>query len=177
MNDRVLVAYGSKHGSTAATAGSVAEMLRERGVEADISEAAAVRTLDCYGAVVVAGSIYAGRWHADTRQFVKRFAQDLCARRTAIFAMGPKTSEPEDLASARDQLDVTLQRLPDIGADPIAIFGGVIDPARLHFPFNRMRATDARDWNQIEAFADQLAERLTPSGARHGRGPQDATPD
>ena len=159
MSERVLIAYGSKHGSTAATADSIGGMLRERGLEVDLSEAAAVKTLGDYGAVIVAGSIYAGRWHPDARRFVKRFAGELRTRRVAIFAMGPKSSEPEELASTREQLDLVLKRLPDVGADPIAIFGGVIDPAKLHFPFNRLPATDARDWEAIEAFADQFAER------------------
>src|SRR3954454_958529 len=169
MNERVLIAYGSKHGSTAATAESVAGMLREDGAEADICEAAAVKTLDGYDAVVVAGSIYAGRWHADACKFVKRFEGDLRVRPTAIFAMGPKTSDPEDLASARAQLDGALKRLPDVAADPIAVFGGVIDPAKLHFPFNRMPATDARDWTQIAAFADAFAAALDGSGSHSTR--------
>jgi menaquinone-dependent protoporphyrinogen oxidase len=162
MSERVLIAYGSKHGSTAETADHVAGMMRERGLEADISEAAAIRTLDGYEAVIVAGSIYTGRWHPDSRAFIKRYADELRGRRVAIFAMGPKTSEPGDLAAARKQLDSALERLPDVGADPIAIFGGVIDPAKLHFPFSRMPASDARDWAAIEHFADQFAARLTP---------------
>jgi hypothetical protein len=49
----------------------------------------------------------------------------------------------------------------------------VIDPAKLHFPFNRMPATDARDWEAIEAFADQSAARLAlavGSGDSQGAG-------
>jgi len=157
MSERVLIAYGSKHGSTAETADAIAGMLRERGLEADISEAARVTTLDGYDAVIVGGSIYTGRWHADARRFVKRFAPELRERRVAIFAMGPKSSDPDDLASARGQLNLALKHLPDVDANPIAIFGGVIDPAKLHFPFNRIPPTDARDWEAVEAFAVQVS--------------------
>src|SRR3954454_21340212 len=173
MTEKVLIAYGSKHGSTAATADAVAGMLRERGLEVDLSEAGAVTTLADYGAVVVGGSIYTGRWHADARTFIKRFGDDLHDVPIGIFAMGPKTSESDDLTSARQQLDLALKRLPDLSADPIAIFGGVIDPAKLHFPFNRLPRTDARDWEAIEAFADQFAARLSvapDSGVTHGAG-------
>lgn len=176
MSERVLIAYGSRHGSTADTANAIAGMLRERGLEVDISESGHVITLDDYTAVIVAGALYTGRWHADTRQFVKRFADTLRTMPLAMFAMGPKTSEPEDLASAREQLDLALKRLPDVGADPIAIFGGVIDPAKLHFPFSRLPASDARDWDAITAFADQFAERLG-GGRQDRRDPQDATGD
>lgn len=156
MTERVLIAYGSKHGSTAETADAIAGMVRERGLEVDVSEAARVPTLDGYDRVVVAGSIYMGRWHPDARDFIKRFADQLSEMPVAFFAMGPKSSEPDDLAEARKQLDVNLRKLPDVGAEPIAIFGGVIDPAKLHFPFNRMPATDARDWDQIAAFAEAV---------------------
>jgi menaquinone-dependent protoporphyrinogen oxidase len=160
MSQRVLIAYGSKHGSTAETAERIGEMLRERGLEADISEAARITTLDRYDAVIVAGSLYTGRWHSDSRRFIQLFASKLSELPVAIFAMGPGTSEPDDIASARRQLDGALKRLPDVGADPVAIFGGVIDPAQLHFPFNRLPATDGRDWAAIEGFADQFAARV-----------------
>lgn len=165
MSERVLIAYGSKHGSTAETADAIGGMLRERGLEVDVSEAARVMSLDGYDRVVVAGSIYMGRWHPDARDFIKRFHDGLAEMPVAIFAMGPKSSEPDDLAEARKQLDVTLRKLPDVGAEPIAIFGGVIDPAKLRFPFSRMPATDARDWDAIEAFASAVY-----SGSTQGAG-------
>lgn len=156
MSERVLIAYGSKHGSTAETADAIGGMLREHGLEVDISEAARVKSLEGFDRVVLGGSIYMGRWHPDARGFVKRFADELSIIPVAIFAMGPQTSEPDDLAAAREELDANLRKLPDVGADPIAIFGGVINPAKLHFPFSRMPATDARDWQEIKAFADAV---------------------
>src|SRR5436190_23036122 len=101
MSERVLIAYGSKHGSTAETADRVAEMLREHGFEVDTTEASNVGDLGGYTSVIVAGSLYTGRWNSDARHFIKRFAPQLREMGTAIFAMGPKTSEPDDLASAR----------------------------------------------------------------------------
>ena len=40
----------------------------------------------------------------------------------------------------------------------VAIFGGVIDPAKPDFPFNRIAAADARDWDAIRSWADSLSE-------------------
>jgi menaquinone-dependent protoporphyrinogen oxidase len=165
MGERVLITYGSKHGSTAETADAIAGMLRRHGLEVDVSEAARVQSLEGYDRVVLGGSIYMGRWHPDARDFMNRFGDELSIIPVAIFAMGPKTSEPDDLAAAREQLDANLRKLPDVGADPIAIFGGVINPAKLHFPFSRMPATDARDWQQIEEFADAVY-----SGSAQGAG-------
>jgi hypothetical protein len=39
-------------------------------------------------------------------------------------------------------------------------FGGVVDPARLRFPFNRLSAADTRDWDAIESWEAELARRL-----------------
>jgi menaquinone-dependent protoporphyrinogen oxidase len=165
MGERVLIAYGSKHGSTAETAEAIGDMLREAGVEVDVRPAAQIESLDGYGGVVLGGSVYTGRWHPDARHFVKRFGSELRERPVAIFAMGPKTSAPEELAETREQLDLTLKRLPDVGTPQIGIFGGVIDPTKLHFPFNRLPASDARDWKAIRAFASRFAERLTATRA------------
>lgn len=165
MAGRALIAYGSKHGSTAETAEALARLIRERGPEVEVVEAASLRSLEGYDAVVVGGSIYAGRWHPHVKDFIQRFEPELRVRPVAYFAMGPKTSQPDDLRSAREQLALTLKKLPDVGADPIAIFGGVIQPTKLRFPFSRMPASDGRDWDAIAAFADQVAARVpTPVG-------------
>lgn len=162
MSERILIAYGSKHGSTRETAERIGEMIRERGLEVDVAEAGTVTSLASYGAVVVGGSVYAGRWHPHAKGFIRQFASELQLRPVAIFAMGPKTDEPEELAATREQLDLTLKKLPDVGARPIAIFGGVIAPERLAFPFSRLPASDARDWEAIETFAARVAELSVP---------------
>ena len=37
-----------------------------------------------------------------------------------------------------------------------------MDPAKLRFPFNRMQASDARDWEAIRSWADEIAARFEP---------------
>jgi flavodoxin len=48
--------------------------------------------------------------------------------------------------------------------DAASFFGGVIDPAKLRFPFNRMPASDARDWEAIGAWADEVASLVARTG-------------
>jgi menaquinone-dependent protoporphyrinogen oxidase len=74
--------------------------------------------------------------------------------------MGPLTMEEADVAGSRKQLDHALAKTPDVELVSVAIFGGVVDPGKLHFPFNHMPASDARDWEAIRAWADELAESL-----------------
>jgi menaquinone-dependent protoporphyrinogen oxidase len=157
MPHTILVAYASKHGSTQETAEAISEILHAEGLWVETQEAAAVTSLFGYDGVVLGGSLYAGRWHPDARAFLKRYGTHLESVPLAIFAMGPKSSSEDDLAGARKQLDHNLKKFPGLHPVSIAIFGGVIDPEKLHFPFNRLPATDARDWDSVRRWADEVA--------------------
>jgi menaquinone-dependent protoporphyrinogen oxidase len=154
MRPSILVAYASKKGSTAEVATFVGKRLRERGLVADVRRAAEVEDLAFYDGVVLGGSLYLGRWHDDARTFLSRFGTALASRPLAVFALGPKTASEDDLAGSRAQLERALG-----GVEPttVAVFGGVIDPAKLRFPFNRMPASDARDWTAIAAWVEEVA--------------------
>jgi len=158
MRPSILVAHASKRGSTTEVATFVAERLRERELVVDVRPAAEVEDLAFYDGVVLGGSLYFGRWHEDAARFLKRFREALADRPLAVFALGPKTASPHDLAESRAQLDRALA-----GVEPttVAVFGGVIDPAKLRFPFSRMLASDARDWAAIAAWADEVASVIT----------------
>jgi menaquinone-dependent protoporphyrinogen oxidase len=153
----LLVAYGSKHGSTQEVAEAVAERLRAGGQAVDLRRAADVDDLTPYGGVVLGGSLYVGRWHEDARRFLSRYREDLSALPLAVFALGPKTAEQKDLADARHQLDKALSKTPELEPSSVAVFGGVIDPSKLRFPLNRLPASDARDWDAIDAWVDEIA--------------------
>jgi menaquinone-dependent protoporphyrinogen oxidase len=166
LTNRALVAYASKHGSTREVAERVASVMRSAGLAVDVMPAAAVGLLRGYDAVVLGGALYAGRLHKDARKFLSRHEDRLSVRPFAMFALGPKTLDPSEVASSRTQLDRALKAVPHVEPVSVAIFGGVIDPAALHFPFNRMPASDARDWDAIEAWASELAALATPTLAR-----------
>lgn len=153
---RTLVAYASKNGSTEEVARSIAGFLREAGHHVDVRDAAAVTDVDAYDAVFLGGSLYLGRWHAAARAFLRRHHAALEERALAVFALGPLTLDEDQVAGSRKQLDKALTRL---GVYPnfVTIFGGVVDPGKLHFPFNRMPQTDARDWSGIEAWTNEVA--------------------
>ncbi|HEX2410344.1 MAG TPA: flavodoxin domain-containing protein [Solirubrobacteraceae bacterium] len=158
MSPPVLVAYATKKESTHEVADAVAARLRELGQEVDVRPAAEVGTLSPYGAVVVGGALYAGRWHRDARRFLATHREQLARRPVAVFAMGPLKLEPAEVEGARNQLDRALAKEHELTPASVTIFGGVIDPAKLHFPFDRMPAGDARDWDAIRSWADSLAE-------------------
>jgi menaquinone-dependent protoporphyrinogen oxidase len=160
MSDPVLVAYATKKGSTHEVAEAVADVLRERGLDVEVRAAGEVHDLTRYGAVVIGGALYMGRWHRAAARLLSRHRKELATRPLAVFAMGPLHAEQAEFDSARGQLDASLERVPELEPVAIAVFGGVVDPSKLHFPFNRMPASDIRDPAEIRAWAMDVAAAL-----------------
>jgi menaquinone-dependent protoporphyrinogen oxidase len=156
MSQKLLVAYATKKGSVAEVAEFIADTLRDRGHRVDVQPAREVKSVHGYDQVVLGGALYMGRWHADAKRFLTVHHEALGALPVAIFAMGPLTTEDKDVTAARGQLDRALHAQPDVTPVSVAIFGGVVDPAKLHFPFNHMPATDARDWDAIRDWALEI---------------------
>ena len=159
----ILVAYGTKKGSTQEVAEAIAATLTEQGHRVDVRAADEVRALDAYSGVVLGGALYTGRWHGGARDFLKRHFEALQDMPLAVYAMGPKTLEEADVAGSRAQLDAALAKMPTVTPAFVAIFGGVVDPTKLRFPFNRLPAGDARDWDAIRQFAEQAGSLFANS--------------
>jgi menaquinone-dependent protoporphyrinogen oxidase len=151
-----LVLYASRHGSTEEVARWIGSHLRDAGHDVDVRDAAVAPDVEPYDAVIIGGSLYMGRWHADARAFLRRHRAALDERGLAVFALGPLTLEGDQATDSRKQLGNALRHL---GVHPqfVTVFGGVVDPKKLHFPFNRMPATDARDSSEIAAWAGEVA--------------------
>jgi menaquinone-dependent protoporphyrinogen oxidase len=160
LKTRVLVAHASRHGSTREVAEAVAATLRARGLAVQVMPAGEVGHLRRCDAVVLGGALYTGRLHKDARRFLARYRKALAARPLAVFALGPRTLEATDVAASQAQLDRALG-VVGLAPDTVAIFGRVVQPDQLRFPFSRMPASDARDWPAIEAWATELAARFT----------------
>jgi menaquinone-dependent protoporphyrinogen oxidase len=161
MKGPILVAYASRYGSTQEVAETIGATLRGRGLRVDVRPAAEVKDLGEYGGVVLGGGIYMGRWHREARAFVKHFAGQLAGLPVALFALGPVNDKPEHVAGAEKQFRTAVDKLP---VEPFAthLFGGVVDPQKLRFPFNHMPAADLRDWAEVRAWAGELAGSVEP---------------
>ena len=153
-----LVAYATKHGSTREVADAIGERLRERGFGVDVMEARATPAdLSGYDLVVLGGALYIGRLHHDAVAFLKQHRTELASKPLAVFGMGPGKDAKPAFDAARVQLEQSLEGAAVTPA-LTAVFGGVVQPKRLRFPFSWMPASDARDWAAIESFANQAAE-------------------
>ena len=162
MAGPILVAYGSRYGATREVAEAIVKTLRGHHVAAEAKVAAEVNELSRYGGVVLGGGIYMGRWHKDARGFVKRFAEELAELPVALFALGPVDEDAGHWVSAEQQFHAALAKLPVEPFDT-RLFGGAVDPGKLHFPFNHMPAADVRDWDAVREWAKELAARFEPA--------------
>jgi len=168
MTKRILVAYATKSGSTREVAEAVAATLGADGADVDCIPARAVETVDPYDSVVLGGGLYTGRLHKEAQRFLHDHRAELARLPFAVFAMGPDELTEEKVAQSRRQLDHALAKVPEVRPVAITIFGGVVNPEKLRFPFNRMPACDARDWHAIDAWAEEVAGAFagTPTAAR-----------
>jgi len=180
---RVLIAFGSKRGGTEGLAGMIGSELAAAGMETAVQPARAVRSLDGFDAVVIAGALYASRWHGDARRFTRRHAKTLRALPVWLVSSGPL----DDSALGGDIPPVkhVASAMSKIGARGQVTFGGRLEADAKGFPASAIARTKAGDWRDpthVRSWASAVAEDLahladtagtqpTPSGAV-GRLPQ-----
>ena len=158
---KVLVTYGSKRAGTAGLAEMLGVDLRAHGFAVDVVDAAAMPLVDDYDAVVVGGALYAGRWHADARKFVKRNARELRRRPVFLFSSGPldDSATTEDLEPTR-QVRKLMAR---VGAEDHKTFGGRLEADAEGFAAHAMAKEHAGDWRdatEVNHWAAYVAARL-----------------
>ena len=167
---QILVAYGTRYGSTREVAEAVAATLREQGIDTDVKQAREVRSLDGYDAVVLGTPLYLGALHKDVRALLEKSRAALERSPLALFALGPIKAD-DGLDGSRAQLIGALAKLPAPTPVSTAVFVGAYDPALLGFrdkmltalpasPLHGEGAHDDRDWDAIRGWAREVATSL-----------------
>lgn len=171
---KVLVAYASKRGSTAEIAEAVAAELRGSGLVADCVDSGEVKELDGYGAVVLGSAVYAKRWRGDARHFLRHHGKELAALPFWAFSSGPVGDPAEDNDKTDEWAEPrrTIKKVEELGARGHVVFGGRV-PAEPDGMIERAMAKnipaefqDRRDWDEIRAWARQVAGELGAAGSR-----------
>lgn len=161
----VLVAYGSKRGGTQDLAEQIGAELRALGDDVRVEPARAVKGLGEVDAVVVAGAVYAGRWHKDARRFVRRHEQELAARPVWLVASGPLDATADD--GALPPVQHVREAMERVHARGQVTFGGRLEPDAQGFPASAMAKTQAGDWRNPERVRAWVA---TVHGDLAGQG-------
>lgn len=163
----VLVAYASRHGSTAGIAERIAARIGAHGAVTAVRRVDTVEGIDGFDAVVLGAPVYDQSWPPEAREFVSSHGA-ACGRiplwlfSVGSFAdtgrpLGPLThKEPRDI-------DATLEILRP---REYRVFRGVIHKhqwpfwSRLLFHLFGGRFGDHRDWTEIEAWGDEIGAAL-----------------
>lgn len=158
---RVLVTWGSKMGGTAGIGRMIAEALEDQGHDVRAMPAGEVTGLDTFEAVIIGGALYANRWPANVRRFVKRNVAQLRRVPVWFFSSGPldDSAEKTDIP-APTAIAVLAER---VGAKGHVTFGGRLEPNAKGFPAAAMAKEVSGDWRnpeRIRAWATDLSSEL-----------------
>jgi menaquinone-dependent protoporphyrinogen oxidase len=183
---RVQVVYASRHGGTAGIADRIAEVLRSKGIEAIVEDAASQPDPARYDGHVVGSAVYMGSWLKEGIAFLEANEHVLAARPVWLFSSGPLPGSTKD-TGATDRLELALgpehgpgsggrQRVTAL-SEPIhprdhRVFQGAFDPNDSPRTLSErvirlmpgakgiLPEGDFREWDEIEAWARQIAAAL-----------------
>jgi len=173
---RVLVVHASRYGATQGIAERIAATLRQNGLEATVRPAQDAGDPADYDAAVIGSAAYYFHWLKQATGFVRRNRAALSDRPVWLFSSGPLGTEAKD-AQGQDLRMVTEPKEIAEFREAIhprdhRVFFGALDRNKLGFThglvlklFDRrgdkgLAEGDFRDWNEIEAWASNIAQRL-----------------
>jgi menaquinone-dependent protoporphyrinogen oxidase len=171
MNEKILIAYATKYGSTAEIAEKIGSVLRQAGLPTDVLPVKDVKDLTPYKTVILGSAVYMGFWRKEAVKFLKAYEQALAERAVWLFSSGPTgEGDPVELLKGR-LLPPAQQQIADrIRTRDIAVFHGNINIKKLNafekWILNGVKAQagDFRDWNAITAWATSIANALQEAG-------------
>ncbi|MFX1256101.1 MAG: flavodoxin domain-containing protein [Promethearchaeota archaeon] len=184
MAKKILIAYGSRYGSTEEISIKFKETLEEKGFTVDLVDLKFRNKLNIhdYSGILIGSGIRIGRWTNGAKNFLKKNVKDINDKRmlVGIFLSSGEASDPETRPEAVEKyLEQVFNKLKlDLG-DHILYdaFGGVFDlseTSKLGWFNKKMMSmaaeedpniilnekNDMRDWNQIHEFLDRFIERI-----------------
>lgn len=160
---KVLVSAASRHGATADIAKAIGETLEAAGLEVAVLPPDTVSSLAGFDAVVLGSGVYVGHWMEPAKDLVERFGGELSSRPVWLFSSGPIGDPPKP---EEDPVDLP-ELMEATGARGHRLFSGLVDKSRLGLGEKVILAAvrapegDYRPWDEIRAWADEIAAALT----------------
>lgn len=168
MAKRILVAYGSKAGSTREVAEFIGKALKEMGASVDVRNVQEVNDLSGYDGLILGSATRIGKLLTPVLRFAQRFQRDIQRMATAYFVVGLQMQE--DTPENRAIVTKTAEPLTRVKAPlSLGMFGGKVDHARLGWFMRTIASRDKsgklaegdwRDWDAIRAWVTELAPSL-----------------
>jgi len=167
MSEKVLVAYGSKHGMTAEIVERIGKVVRAAGFEVDVVGAKSAGSPVGYRAVILGSGVYAGMWRREASRYLKAHEADLAHCPVWLFSSGPTGAGDLDKLLAGWSFPAGLRAVADrIKPRGVVVFRGAFDAAQAGFfekwIMKKVKAEygDFRDWAAIESWARDIAKAL-----------------
>lgn len=160
---KVLVAVASKHGSTQEIADKIWRILGKRGIHADFKKIDESTDIAGYEAFIIGSAVYIGSWLEQAKHFIERNAKDLQRSTVWLFSSGPVGSPAKpSTEKAVNIADILVTSK----AKEHRLFNGKIDKNRLNYGEKALilavgaKEGDYRDWKEIGAWANKIADEL-----------------
>ena len=164
MSKKILVAYGTRAGSTQEVAEAIGRSLREGDAEVDVVPAKAVKDLSTYQAAVIGSGIRINQPYGNVTRLIKKYHTALSHIPVAYFVvcLTMRDDTPASRAEANGYLKPMYQQAADVKPTSVGLFAGEYDPKKVSFFMNFIMSSaklpqgDFRDWNAIRQWAESL---------------------
>jgi menaquinone-dependent protoporphyrinogen oxidase len=166
---KVLLAYGSKCGSTGEVAQAIAEELIAAGLAVDVLPVQQIKSVEGYQAIIIGSAVRMGKLLPKITSFAEKFSHEIAQLKTAYFSagLGMKEDTPENRAEAEGYLQPLC-----LIKEPISkgLFAGKMDHSKLELGFrlifskdedNLLPEGDYRDWEKIRGWGQEVAKAIT----------------
>lgn len=124
---RVLVAYDSKHGSTADIAEKIGDVLCENGFRVDMRPALKVEDISPYDAIVIGSPLYYATFLPGALKFLERHKNILAVKKVALFVTSTSVDKETGMVN-KNHLSLiysVLKKFPEIKIiEPIGLMPG-----------------------------------------------------
>jgi menaquinone-dependent protoporphyrinogen oxidase len=161
IKNRLLIAYGSRCGSTGGVAEAIGQVLSTAGAAVDVRLVKDVTDLSPYQGVIVGSAIRMGKWLPEAVEFVKTHQATLSRLPVAYFAvcLTMKDDTVENRRKAMGFLDPVCKQFPQVKPLDIGLFAGAVDYSKLSFAYSLILKVkgapegDFRNWEAIRTWA------------------------
>ena len=144
---KVLIAYRSKHGTTATCARLLGERIHAESVIADLAQTPWPAARE-FGVVLLGGSIYGARIQREVSAFCNRQREELLSRKVGVFLCSIYQGE-----LARAQLQGAFPEWLLAHAFATSLFGGELHLSRLTF-WDKFSLLGNPRWSQEDLHTD-----------------------
>jgi len=184
-NKRVLIAYGTRYGSTEEISQEIAKTLQKKGLESELFNLGINKSknwpkLDNFNGLIVGTSLKINSWKKQVKTFLEKNKDKFKGKKLGVFTCGAYAiAEPEE---ACEDIANRLKKNYELKADIYKAIGGILDfsedsnvgrtgkvtlkavalglEKEKGMTIDKDGCNDFRDWDKIRSFAENFADTL-----------------